>query len=94
MLKFADAVKDFVSDKSNHPMGPTLQEARKVFDVIIKNVGRVGGGRPDLFARFVTTGPADTTGFGWLALKSLEADLRSAGLFLNVDVARMCIKRT
>jgi hypothetical protein len=89
VLKFADAIKDFVSDHPKHPVGPTLQEARKVFDVIIKNVGRVAGGRPDLFARFVTTGPADNLGFGSIALKALEGDLRKSGLFLNLDVTHI-----
>ena len=86
VLKFSDAIKDFISDKPAHPMGTRLQEAREVFDLIIKNVGRVAGGRPDFHARYVTTGPSDTTGYGWAALRSLEADLKSTGLFLNADV--------
>jgi hypothetical protein len=89
VLKFSDAVKDFISDKPAHPMGSTLTNAREILELIIQNVGRVQGGRPDCYARYVTTGPPDPHGYGWAALKSLEADLKSSGLFLNVDVAHV-----
>jgi hypothetical protein len=86
VLKFSDAVKDFVSATPKHAMGATLTEARAIFDLVIEKVGRISGGRPDCFARFVTTGSADTTGVGWVALQSLKDDLIKTGLFNHVDV--------
>jgi hypothetical protein len=89
VLKFSDAVKDFISDAPKHPMGSILKEARGILDLVIKNVGRVSGGRPECIARFVTTGSVDTAGYGWAALRSLEADVVGTGLFASVDVGHV-----
>lgn len=85
-LKFKESVLRFVNSDNYDVCDDNLQNAHSVFDVAIKNVPKIRGGKPILTARFVTTGIYRKPD----ALEKAKVDfinqLEELGYFRNIDV--------
>lgn len=85
-LKFKEAILRF-SASENYESNDTVQNnAREIFDVILSNVPKIRGGKPNITVRFVTTGiyrkPAELE----KAKNQFTSQLNDLGYFGNIDV--------
>ncbi len=55
-LKFKESILRFICSDDYKPKDDVQANARMVFDVVIKNVPKIRGGKPNLAVRYVTTG--------------------------------------
>jgi len=84
---FESAVLDFTSAKPAHSMCDELAEKKKIFDIVISNLGKVKGGKPSFIA--VYTSSADETIPKEIdaAKKAFLRQLESTGLFAQASVS-------
>lgn len=85
-LKFKEAILRFTAS-DNYESNDTVQNnAREIFDVILSNVPKIRGGKPNITARFVTTGIYRNP----VALENAKNDftvqLTELGYFGNIDI--------
>ncbi len=88
---FQSGVIDFLDEKPVYPHSEHLTEKKRVFLEIIKNVGRIKGGKPKFSAFFVTTGkePADREILS--AIKAIQKAASQTGYFsssVSVGIGR------
>ncbi len=86
-LKFKESVLRFVNSDNYDANDDVQRNARKVFDVVIKNVPKVRGGKPALIARFVTTGVYNEPEALEIAKDDFTRQLNELGYFSNVDIS-------
>jgi len=86
-LKFKESVLRFVSSENYDIDDDVQKNARNVFDIVIKNVPKVRGGKPDLVARFVTTGLYKAPRELETAKKDFIQQLEELGYFSSIDIA-------
>ena len=55
-LKFKESVHRFVNSDDYDAKDETLLNSNSIYDVCLRNVPKIRGGKPTLTARFVTTG--------------------------------------
>lgn len=85
-LKFKESVKKFI-DADDYEVGDDVQNnAHAIYNVCLKNVPKLRGGKPSLTARFVTTGVYSEPEALETARKKFEHDLKSVGYFSTIDV--------
>lgn len=85
-LKFKESVLRFVSSDVYSVEDDVQQNARSVFDVSIENVPKIRGGKPDLIARFVTTGVYRSPEALESALRDFKNQLVELGYFGKIDI--------
>jgi len=85
-LKFKEAVLRFATQAPYVTSDDVLSEARKVFDVVLKEVPKIRNGKPSLAARFVTTGAYQKPAALETALEDFRLQLAALGLFDEHDV--------
>jgi hypothetical protein len=74
-LKFKESVLRFVASENYSATDDIQINARNIFDVAIENVPKIRGGKPDLTARFVTTGVYRAPAALESALKDFKAQI-------------------
>lgn len=85
-LKFKESVLRFVTAVPYGSTDDVLVDARKVFDVVLKEVPKIRNGRPSLIARFVTTGNYQRPQALEIALQEFGVQLNDLGLFDDIDI--------
>ncbi|BFM05341.1 AIPR family protein [Halioxenophilus aromaticivorans] len=85
-LKFKESVLRFINSENYTALDAVQQNARKIFDVCIENVPKIRGGKPDLTARFVTTGVYRAPEALEAAIKDFRAQIEELGYFGKVDI--------
>ncbi|VAW95625.1 FIG01049142: hypothetical protein [hydrothermal vent metagenome] len=85
-LKFKESVLRFVNSEHYDINDDVQRNARKVFDVVIKNVPKVRDGKPVLMARFVTTGVYKKPEALENAKEDFVRQLEELGYFSNIDI--------
>ncbi len=85
-LKFKASVFRFIDESPYSCLDDIQKNAREVFDVVIKNVPKIRGGRPSFTAKYVATGiyksPKELESARKLFIKEIE----ELGYFCNVSV--------
>jgi hypothetical protein len=85
-LKFKDSILRFLS-QSPYVVASSLQnDVRGAFDVAIDNAPKIRGGKPSLFAHFVTTGVYTSQSAFEVAKKDMLSQIESMGLFSKIDI--------
>ena len=85
-LKFKESILRFVTQTPYTSLDDIQQNARQIFDVVLREVPKIRNGKPSLTAHFVTTGvyrkpPALET-----ALREFTLQLEELGLFAEIDI--------
>jgi hypothetical protein len=86
IVKFSDAVADFLRETPNLPMDSILGEAHEIFNTVLKNVGKVSDGKPDCHAFYVTTGNYRAEREIDASFQNMARMLVDTGLFLKSSV--------
>lgn len=85
-LKFKESVLRFVSSDNYQISDEVQQNAHAVFDIAIKNVPKIRGGKPSITARFVTTGIYRAPEAFETAKEDFTKQLQELGYFSNIDI--------
>jgi hypothetical protein len=85
-LKFKEGILRFATQTPYSVTDDVLVEARRMFDVVLKEVPKVRNGKPSLTARFVTTGQYQQPQALETALNDFQVQLAELGLFHETDV--------
>ncbi|WP_208610351.1 AIPR family protein [Metapseudomonas otitidis] len=91
-LKFKESVVRFVKEDVYTAPDSVQRNAREVFDLCIRNVHKIRGGKPKLTARFVATGNYLAPKEFEQALAAMAKALDDLGYFSEVDVR--CLGRS
>ena len=85
-LKFKESILKFITSENYNATDDVQGNARKTFDVSIDNVPKIRGGKPDLTARFVTTGVYRGPDALETAVKGFRSQVEELGYFGKVDI--------
>ena len=85
-LKFKESILRFVNAATYTVPDEVQTTARGVFDVVLRNVPKIRGGKPSLIARYVTTGVYQVPEALESAKRDFTLQLNELGLFANIDV--------
>ncbi|MPR12025.1 AIPR family protein [Microvirga tunisiensis] len=83
---FQSAIQDFLSESSSYPHSDYIRDRREMFDHILKNVGKLRGGKPQAHCYFATTArePSEREILG--AFKALQTEIDNTGLFTEAVI--------
>lgn len=84
---FHSAIVDFLSDDHHYPHSEYITIARDVFDAVLKNVGKLRGGKPQARCYFANTARTAEDREILAARDALERAVRDTGYFSSVEVA-------
>lgn len=84
---FQSAITDFLSDEQHYPHSDFMKNAREVFDAVIKNVGKLRGGKPRTVCYFATTAKKSTDREIIAAIRSLNKSVKETGLFSQTEAS-------
>ncbi|CDZ38622.1 AIPR protein [Neorhizobium galegae bv. officinalis] len=84
---FESAVLDFMSENSEHKYNEELNERKEVFNIIIKNVGKIKNGRPRIQCFFVNTANEASDSEILSAERTLKNRLDDTGLFFSSEAS-------
>lgn len=85
-LKFKESVLRFVNSDDYDATDETLSNANSIYEVCLRNVPKIRGGKPTLTARFVTTGVYQEPEALEAAKKKFEKELKAVGYFSAIDI--------
>ena len=86
-LKFKESILRFTTQTPYACPDETQQNARQIFDVVLREVPKIRNGKPSLTARFVTTGVYRQPQALETALSDFKIQLNELGLFAEIDVS-------
>lgn len=84
-LKFKEATIRLVSTGKYKVSDDVQMEAKAIFEVVMKNVPKIRGGRPNISTRFVTTGVYKNPDALVKAEESFKNELGDIGIFEVID---------
>lgn len=90
-LKFKESILRFVTQGPYLVDDDTMQSARQIFDIVVKEVPKIRNGKPSLTARFVTTGIYKSPQAFETAIEDFSLQLNDLGLFAEIDIK--CVDR-
>ncbi|MDD5273248.1 MAG: hypothetical protein PHU14_11065, partial [Methylovulum sp.] len=85
-LKFKESILRFVNSDNYQVIDEVQQNAHAVFNIAIKNVPKIRGGKPSITARFVTTGIYRVPEALETAKYDFIEQINELGYFSNIDV--------
>lgn len=85
-LKFKESIARFVASDKLSVADDVQLNSHEIYDVCLKNVPKVRGGKPQVTVRFVTTGVYQAPEALESAKKKLAQTLKETGYFSNIDV--------
>ncbi|EOL9014321.1 AIPR family protein [Cronobacter malonaticus] len=86
-LKFKESVLRLINIETPYEANDELQKnVRKIFEIVIKNVPKVRGGKPKIYAKYVTTGVYRKPKEFESAKKRFHADIEDVGFFSEITV--------
>jgi hypothetical protein len=86
-LKFKESILRFVTQTPYTCLDDTQQNARQIFDIVLREVPKIRNGKPSLTARYVTTGVYRQPQALETALRDCIVQLEELGLFADVDIS-------
>ncbi|MFP2872596.1 AIPR family protein [Acetobacter tropicalis] len=86
ITNFQSAILDFLSESSLYPHSEYMKNQKCIFEEVLKNVGKIKGGKPIADCYFSTTAPPATTKEILAARDAMRKSISDTGLFSNVDV--------
>jgi len=87
---FESAITDFISPSVSYPQADFLKNIRNIFRILVENVGKIKGGRPNCQAFFATTATSPNAREILAARDTLKNRIVDSGVFGNVDVTLVC----
>lgn len=88
-LKFKESILRFLTQDPYEAISDLQQDARKAFDVVIRNVPKVRNGKPNITAIYVTTGIYSNPEALETSRREMIGQLAGLGFFQNIDVRFM-----
>lgn len=88
-LKFKESILRFLTQDSYIVDCDLQQEARKAFDIVIRNVTKVRNGKPNISAIYVSTGVYSSPAALETAKNDMIRQLSELGFFQNIEVRFM-----
>lgn len=85
-LKFKESVLKFVSTDDYSVDDDVQNDTHDIYDVCLKHVPKIRGGKPTITARFVATGIYQEPEALETAKKKFEKELKVVGYFSSIDV--------
>ena len=85
-LKFKESVLKFVSTDDYSVDDDVQNDTHDIYDVCLKHVPKIRGGKPTITARFVATGIYQEPEALETAKKKFEKELKAVGYFSSIDV--------
>lgn len=85
-LKFKEGILSFINDSTEKIEDETLNEAKKIFDLILKEVSKIKNGKPSITIRYITTGQYYNPEEFEYALKKFNEQLNEIGYFSEIDI--------
>ncbi|MDO9608646.1 MAG: AIPR family protein [Brevundimonas sp.] len=82
---FQSAVVDFLSDEHQYPHSEYIRNSREVFDAVLKNVGKLRGGKPQARCYFANTARVAEEREILAAREALERSVGDTGYFSTVE---------
>lgn len=82
---FQSAISDFLSEEACYPHSEYMANAKEVFQTVLKHLGKIKGGKPEVQAFFGTTARASNDREIVAAKKALATSLTSTGYFTKVE---------
>jgi hypothetical protein len=82
---FQSAIVDFLSDDHHYPHSEYMKNARDVFDAVLKNVGKLRGGKPSARCYFANTARTAEDREILAARDALKRAVSESGYFSTVD---------
>lgn len=83
---FQSAILDFLGEKSAYPQSDYIRERKDVFDCIIRNVGKLRNGKPNVSCYFATTAGVASDREILAAFSVIKREVENTGLFSEVNV--------
>lgn len=83
---FESAVIDFLSESVMYPHSEYMTNAKEVFDEVLKHLGKIKSGKPEVQAFFATTARESEDREILAASNALSSSLDNLGYFSKVDV--------
>jgi hypothetical protein len=84
---FQSAINDFLSEKSHYPQDTYIKEKKKIFDKVIKNIGKIANGKPNCVLYYVTTADQPSAKEIVAAFNALKSSVEMHELFDSVMVS-------
>ena len=88
-LKFKESILRFLTQEPYNADCDLQQDARKAFDVVIRNVPKVRNGKPNISVSYVSTGIYSSPAALETAKNDMIRQLSELGLFQNIEVRFM-----
>jgi hypothetical protein len=85
-LKFKDSILRFLSQTPYAVLSSLQKDVRAAFDVAIDNAPKIRGGKPSLYAYFITTGVYTEQSAFEVARREMISQVDSMGLFSKIDI--------
>ena len=85
-LKFKESVLKFIDTENYSVVDEVQNNANGIYDVCLKNVPKIRGGKPSITVRFVAAGVYKQPEALETAKKKLEKELKAVGYFSNIDI--------
>ncbi len=85
-LKFKASILNFINSDSYDVADEVQVNANSIFNVCLKNVPKIRGGKPSITIRYVSTGVYQKPEALELAKSKFEKELRGVGYFSTVDI--------
>ncbi|MEQ9875963.1 AIPR family protein [Pectobacterium brasiliense] len=86
-LKFKESVLKFINIENNYDASDELQiNARRIFDIVIKNVPKIRDGKPKLYAKYVNTGVYRKPKELENAKKRFSSEVDESGFFSEINI--------
>lgn len=85
-LKFKESIMRFSNTEDYNAKDPVQANARKIFDVVLSNVPKIRGGKPNITVRYVATGMYKKPDALETAKRDFIAQLNDLGYFGSTDV--------
>lgn len=83
---FESAISDFLSESAGYPQSDYIKNARDVFDAVLKHVGKIRNGKPNVYAYYATTARAAENREILAAQGAIKTTLENTGFFNAVEV--------
>lgn len=85
-LKFKESALKFINTDDYSVDNEVQNNANGIYDVCLKNVPKIRGGKPSITVRFVATGVYNEPEALETAKKKFEKELKAVGYFSNIDI--------
>lgn len=83
---FESAISDFLSENAAYPQNEYIKNAREIFEAVLKHVGKIRNGKPNVYAYYATTARVAENREILAAQSAIKTTLENTGFFSAVEV--------